>query len=115
MLKFEQGEEGIETIEQHSGSSSCVDHLPDRLDTAAVVVHFDMTELSEEILERVLRETVVVLGVRMITVEESCGGDAHPARLEDMKDSIEGALRVVQVLENLDGNDRIERIRFPLE
>ena len=32
-----------------------------------------------------------------------------------MEDSINGTLRVVQVLENLNGNNRIERVRFPLE
>ena len=51
----------------------------------------------------------------MIAVEKPCGSDTHPARLQNMEDSINGTLRVVQVLENLNGNNRIERVRFPLE
>ena len=115
VLEFEQCEDGIENIKQHSRSPSRVDHFPERLRTVAVVVHFDMSELTEEILERIPGEAVVVLGVGMITVEKSCGGDAHPAWFQHSEDSIESPLRIVQVFKNLDCNDRIERIGLPLE
>ena len=108
MLGLKQGEDGIKNIEKHARSPACIDHLPDRLHTAAVMVDLDMAELTEKKLKRIPGEAAVVLGVGMIAVEETCGGDAHSTWLQDMENSIDRPLRIVQVFENLDGNDRIE-------
>ena len=57
----------------------------------------------------------MVLRVRMVSIHEPRRQNADSAGLQHAMDPIDRALRVVEMLENFDGEHRVERLAAPVE
>ena len=51
----------------------------------------------------------------MVAVQKTCRRDADASGLEDVPDAVDRKLGVVEVFEDFDGNNGVERVRLPVE